>query len=162
MLSRLVLFSLPLLLAACVQAPEFPVEPEIEYVGVSKNSIKQGPTGQADTITFQLSFTDGDGDLSRDSADIFVTDQRLNQTFGLRIPDIPSEGTSNGISGDLMIEFTNRDICCIDFSTVPGRACFQDRDFPQDTVSFAIQIQDRAGNISNVVETDPIIVLCLN
>lgn len=112
------LYLLPvLLLAACVNPPDFPSEPVITFEGLNKNEIYQFTNGPLDSIRVHLSFTDGDGDLGQiasDSVDIFFTDSRLGIQTPFRIPPIPAEGTGNGISGDIFISVINTTgICCI-------------------------------------------------
>lgn len=147
--------------AACVNPPEFPNEPVLTFEGLSKSQIFQFTNGPLDSIQIHFSFTDGDGDLSlpdTDSIDIFLTDSRIGLQTPLSLPLIPEEGTGNGISGDIFINLINQTgICCI----FNNRLCAADESYPIDTFSYAIQIRDRAGNMSNVIRTDPIEILCL-
>lgn len=152
-------FLLVLFLAACVNAPEFPTEPVITYEGVNKAEIFQSVNGPLDSIEFHFSFTDGDGDLGQDSTSIFFTDSRLGTITPFRIRPFPTEGTGNGISGDIFVRFVNLDagVCCIS----GNRICIINEAVPVDTVSYAIQIMDRAGNLSNVIRTEVIEIKCL-
>lgn len=162
LMSRYFLLLLPVLFfAACVNAPDFPNEPVLTFEGLSKNQIFQFTNGPLDSIQIHFSFTDGDGDLSlpdTDSIDIFLTDSRIGLQTPLSLPLIPEEGTGNGISGDIFINLINTTgVCCI----FNNRLCAEDEAFPIDTFSYAIQIRDRAGNMSNVIRTDQIEILCL-
>ena len=157
---RYVLYLFPLVFVlACVNAPDFPDEPVITYEGINKREIFQFTNGPADSIEFHFSFTDGDGDLGQDSVDIFFTDSRLGTITPFRIPGFPSEVTGNGISGDVFVQYVNVDagICCI----FNNRICFANEALPIDTVSFAIQIMDRAGNLSNTIRSEVIDIKCL-
>ncbi len=161
---RLFLFPLFLTIlgfASCVTAPEYPVEPVIAFEQLNKSQIYQFTNGPLDSVVVQFSFTDGDGDLSSltgDSVDIFLTDSRTDIQQGLSIPVIPEEGTGNGISGDVFLTIVNDiGICCI----LGNRFCVVDERLPIDTVSYSIQIVDRAGNLSNAIRTPPIQILCL-
>ena len=150
------------LLASCVSAPEYPDEPVITFESLSKSQIFQISNGPVDSLRIQLSFTDGDGDLSRlsgDSVDIFLADSRFPQVIRpYSIPNIPVEGTGNGISGDLFIDIVNTtNICCL----FNNQYCVADERLPIDTFTYSIQIIDRAGNRSNTIRTTPIEVLCL-
>ena len=63
---RISLFSLlaSLLIIACVNPPDYPDAPVIEYIGVNKTTVFQGSANlPADTLAIFFSFTDGDGDL---------------------------------------------------------------------------------------------------
>jgi hypothetical protein len=157
---RLLCYLLPVLfLAACVKAPEFPIQPVITYEGVNKAQIYQFTNGPVDSIQIQFSFTDGDGDLSMaDSTEIFFTDSRLGIPTPFNIPPFPTEGTGNGISGDIFVTVINTgQVCCI----FNNRFCVIDEAFPIDTFSYEIQIKDRAGNLSNKIRTEVIEILCL-
>jgi len=153
------------LFAACSDAPNYPIEPAITYEGISKNQVFQFTNGPLDSVQIRFSFTDGDGDLSQigsDSIDIFITDSRLpNLPFFYRFPLIDPEGTGNGISGTATVTLVNdlsgAAICCI-FEEV---RCAADARFPVDEVVYSIQIRDRANNFSNIIETEPIQIICL-
>lgn len=160
-------FPLLLLLAAfsaCVNPPEFPDEPVITYVGLSKNQIYQNTNGPRDSIIIHFTFTDGDGDLSKIGADtlsdLFIQDSRLaGLTTPFTLPVFDNEGTGNGISGDIFLTIDNQAqaVCCI----ANNRFCAENPAVPVDTFSYSIQIADRAGNLSNVIRTEPISILCL-
>lgn len=156
---RTVLYLLPVVfILACVNAPEFPSEPVITYEGVNKAEIFQFTNGPVDSIEFHFSFTDGDGDLSQDSVDIFFTDSRQGNIIPFRIPAFPAEGTGNGISGDVFVTLVNTTgVCCI----FNNRICIANEALPVDTVSYAIQIMDRAGNRSNLIRSEVIEINCL-
>ena len=156
-LSGLLLFGA---LSTCSKPPTYPDEPQIEYRGTNKASVLQGnPQLPIDTLLVFFSFTDGDGDISfpSDSLDIFLTDSRTDLTTNLRFPVIPAEGTGNGISGEVTLRLINRDyLCCINNNFI----CRIDPAFPRDTVSFTVQIRDRAGNLSNKIQTETIELRC--
>ena len=150
------------LVTACVNPPDYPDEPVIQYEGVNKNTIYQFTNGPLDSITIQFSFTDGDGNLSTpDSADIFFRDSRFPnvEPTALSFPVIPAEGTGNGISGDVFFTLINeaQSVCC----AFNDRFCIADERFPVDTFSYFIYIKDRDGNVSNTIQTEQIQILCL-
>ncbi len=144
--------------AMCIRPPDYPVEPQIEFVGMTKTTMRQG-FGSEDSVYYTLSFTDGDGDLGgvsgKDSLNVYITDKRNNkpveQTF--RIPFVPEAGANNGISGE--IRFLMFTTCCLSLEP-----CIATPSRPTDTLSYDIYIKDRAGHKSNVVQTKPIILLC--
>ena len=144
--------------ATCIRPPNYPVEPQIEFVGMTKTTMKQG-FGSEDSVYFTLSFTDGDGDLGgvsgKDSLNVFITDKRNNkpveQTF--RIPFVPEAGAKNGISGE--IRFLMYTTCCLSLEP-----CIATPVRPTDTLVYELYIKDRAGHKSNVVQTKPIILQC--
>jgi len=162
------LVSLLLLLAAsCAQPPDYPIEPVLEYVGMSKNTLVQGD-GTEDETWITLAFTDGDGDIgffkegsTQVETDLFIRDLRLDAvTEKFTIPFIPEQGSSNGISGE--INFRMYTTCCIfpDWVTGQPAPCDTSPEYPMDTVRYEIYIKDRAGHESNRVQTELIYLLC--
>lgn len=157
-------FALWLLVAAfalpsCVTPPDYPVEPIIMYEGVNKDFIYAQITEIPDSVTFQFSFTDGDGDISsRDSTDIYYVDSRFpTLTTPLALPPIPREGTGNGISGDIFFTLINTgQVNCV----YNGRFPAQDPAYPVDTFSLSIFMRDQAGHISNTIRTEQVKIRC--
>ncbi len=146
---------------ACTQPPEYPIEPVIEYLSVSKNTMREGKF-QEDTLYVTIGFTDGDGDIGRtdddSTIDLFVTDMRTGITDNsYKIPFVPELGSGNGISGTITFQLFST--CCIfdDPGYVP---CEDIAPEPFDTVQYEIYLVDRAGNMSNVVVTEPILIQC--
>jgi len=142
---------------SCLKAPEYPIEPVINFISVSKDVMKQSDFNQDSTyVTF--GFTDGDGDLGdADSVNIFVTDERIarNPTI-FKIPLLSQSAGAKGISGEIRLRMFSE--CCI----FPNgqQPCEPSAQFPTDTLTYSIYIQDRAGHKSNVIYTTPIILLC--
>ncbi|HRI58874.1 MAG TPA: hypothetical protein PK228_04105 [Saprospiraceae bacterium] len=148
----------------CVQPPNYPDEPVIEFVSLSKNVMRQTKLGP-DTVLVMFNFTDGDGDLgSQDNEpNIFIEDGRdsfLKDPYA--IPYIEPQGAGNGISG--MITIALPTTCCIypDINGIKFPPCDTSKNAPQqlDTVFYRIYIKDRAGNVSNKITTDPITLIC--
>ncbi|MCO6461663.1 MAG: hypothetical protein J5I59_09680 [Saprospiraceae bacterium] len=142
---------------SCLKAPEYPDEPVIDFISLSKNVVKQSQFNQDSTyITF--SFTDGDGDLGdNDSVNIFLTDQRtkINPTL-FKIPFLSQNAGAKGISGEIKLRVYSE--CCI----YPNgeTPCYPSTTYPTDTLVYSIYIKDRAGHKSNIIYTPPIILLC--
>ncbi len=150
-----------LVLQACTQPPEYPVEPVIEYLSVSKNTMREGKF-QEDTIYVTIGFTDGDGDIGREDTDntidLFVTDLRTGITDNTyKVPYVPELGSGNGISGT--ITFQLYATCCI-FDEPGYVPCEDVAPAPFDTVRYEIYLIDRAGHVSNTVQTEPIFIQC--
>ncbi len=164
MLNRLpvtVFVMLLLVLSACRDPPDYPNEPAIEYIGASKTSMVQGPSF-GDFVHLTISFTDGDGDLGSnefsDTTRVYYTDTRLGVVQQVSIPLVPELGTANGISGE--ITFKVPTTCCVHPDPSEPIDCLPKEDFPRDTISYDIFILDRKENKSNVVRSEPIILLC--
>ena len=158
------LFSLLLLVGvlmnACVSAPDYPIEPYIEFTGQSKNLMIQDRSN-TDSVYINLSFTDGDGDIGIESdsimTDIFVIDTRTGDIQDrFKTPAIPPEGTNNGVSGKIrLLIYTT---CCSFPDGIPP--CEAPEQYPFDTLSYQVYMVDRAGNVSNTIETDMIVLSC--
>ncbi|MDX1684002.1 MAG: hypothetical protein R3275_02140 [Saprospiraceae bacterium] len=149
------------LMAGCITPPDYPDEPVLTYEGMSKSRMNQGDFN-TDSVFIFLSFTDGDGDIGRalgDTAkDITVIDTRtglVQERF--RIPEVPEEGTGNGIDGNLTIRMFNT--CCLYDNGFPP--CSRNPDQLTDTLSFKIYIKDRSGNESNRITTDALVLDCI-
>jgi len=91
----------------CLDAPNYPDEPFIEFISISKDTLKQG-IFQEDSLIVVFHFQDGDGDIGRTDQDpennIFFIDERtgtLDNTFG--IPTIPGDGAGNCVEGEVKI-----------------------------------------------------------
>jgi hypothetical protein len=154
-------FFLLSLLVACLQPPDYPIEPVIAFERMSKTQMLQTPLGN-DSILVTFSFTDGDGDLgfeNNQTPDIFISDGR--DSFAkppYRIPYVGEQGVGNGISGEISIAIPST--CCI--YNPPGQIPLTCSEVPVawDTVFYRIYIQDRAGHKSNEIETALIRLKC--
>jgi hypothetical protein len=144
--------------AACVRPPDYPIEPRVEFLSLSKNIVKQGVN--KDTLYLSVSFTDGDGDIGFQNNDstLYIIDTRdktrVDDVQGL--PSVPEQGAGNGITGEIQMRIYGG--CCSNGLT----PCFPkptDK-YAQDTVIYDIYIKDRAGHESNHVKTPPIYILC--
>lgn len=156
------------LLIYCVRPPEYPDAPVITFVSVTPSQILQRPFfRQPDTVYTDLkfSFTDGDGDLgfSDTTVSIIIRDERSpNIPKNYQFPMVDPQGAGNGISGEVTVRVPVS--CCIpdpvdgiqlppcDTNSVSGQL--------RDTLIYTVQIKDRTGNWSNVIKTNPIILLC--
>lgn len=144
----------------CVNAPDFEDEPKIEFLDWTTNTMRQGDLN-TDSVFIRLSFEDGDGDLGFPSddltRDIFIYDVRTGELQEqLKMPEIPEDGTGNGISGEITLRVYNT--CCIFPQGIPP--CAAPTQYPLDTIQYDIHIEDRAGNESNVVRTPVMILRC--
>jgi hypothetical protein len=152
-------------IASCVSEPEYPNEPEITYVGVSKNFVEE-----ADSILLTFSFTDGDGDIGRQVANnadcsdnnceftsdstcfkdpfysCFIIDMRDSCFSFIALPDLDPNGSIKAISGEIEI-------------VIPPIFC-KCNSCPLDEVEYQIVIKDAAGNYSNTVISETISINC--
>lgn len=117
--------------------------PEITFVSITPDVA----TANQDVVTITISYTDGNGDLGENNADVknlFVTDSRNDVTYSFRIPALAPEGSNVAITGNLPIELANLSII--------------DQEVNVESVTFSVQVTDQAGNESNIVDTTPITI----
>jgi hypothetical protein len=150
-----------LMLTSCANPPDYSDTPAIEFVSLSKNTMLQTRFG-SDTVALTFSFTDGDGDISFSdtTANIFIVDARDNFSKpSYRIPRIDEQGVGNGISGTISISVPTT--CCI-YPPNTAPPCDTSSFAPEilDTLTYRIQIMDRARNMSNEIITQPIYLVC--
>ena len=152
-----------LFLAACATPPEYPNEPIIEFVSLSKDTLSRplgGVDAFADSVLVTISFTDGDGDIGDidTTLSLVFIDSRNGAKNDLKIPFVNEVGASSGIKGE--ISFIVNAQCCIFpdpfinpcTDVLPG--------YPYDPLTYDVYITDRAGNESNTVTTNTIFVKC--
>lgn len=154
--------SILILLQFCVQPPDYPDEPVIEFQSLSKTTLIQSSLG-VDSVVVTFSYTDGDGDLgfTDTSASIFIVDGRDTfQKPSYRIPSVGTQGAGNGISGEISIVVPNT--CCIYPRSSGIPPCDTSSFAPQkfDTVFYILNIRDRSGHLSNTIQTAPIRLVC--
>lgn len=114
--------------------------PEIELISVSPTQV----VAFRDSIVFEISYTDGDGDLgSMTENNLFIEDDRIQVTHGFRVQEIVPNGERVPITGTLRVILPNTIIT--DGST-------------SQSVTFMVYMKDQAGNESNHIASPPIMV----
>ncbi len=152
----------------CVKPPEFPIEPNIEFIpgSFAKDTLfRANPSSRRDTNYFSLTFTDGDGDigdLDPQKRSLFIIDNRDGHIDSLAIPVVPELGASNGIKGEISARmFTT---CCIypaPYELYNG--CNEEvPNYPYDQISYTVYIVDRAGHKSNELQLPPVYIRCFD
>ncbi len=145
----------------CVEPPDYPIEPVIEFISFSKNTLRQTPLG-ADSVIITIGFTDGDGDLGFQNTEpsIFIIDGRDSFSKpSYRIPYIDQQGAGNGISGEISILLPTT--CCIYTDPLTGfKLSCENVPVQFDSVFYYIQIRDRAGHYSNQIATPKLRLIC--
>lgn len=150
-----------LLLLSCYRREEISVEPSLEFLYLDKDSIQQG-FAQEDSLTIYLHLKDGDGDIGFSNTDsvvnsIYIRDLRTgNISEQFNIPKIPQNIAVNGIEAEIELKLYTT--CCLFPNNIPP--CSVVNDYPRDTLIYEITIEDRAGHISEPIQTVPIILLC--
>lgn len=150
--------------AGCYKEPEFPVTPVIEFDDITKAiRIDQFSGANKDSVTISIKFQDGDGDLGLNNEETAAAQLSEDYNYVVRVfrkvrgnfvefePFIPYSGfffRLNDSDKPSPIEGV------LDYSI----------DFPhpftpkRDSVQFQIYLKDRAGNISNTIETETIVL----
>lgn len=155
-------------LASCIKEPDFPNEPEIAFVSLSKTNT----TVALDSVKVIFSFTDGDGNLGSSSSsnpgcgsnvcdytsdsscyknpyfDCFIIDARDSCYQFVSLPDVEPTGDIKSVSGEFEVTF-------FAFCKCGGTPCPVNQ-----KNSYSIIIRDRAGNYSNIIQTDSITISC--
>ncbi|HSC52328.1 MAG TPA: hypothetical protein VLC98_01815 [Phnomibacter sp.] len=104
-------------------------------------------------ISFQIEFTDKEGDLTDTIFIQSITTRcaQSNRTLAYAVPVFP---TANNIKGEFEINFVNGQFVP-GYVALPGPAC----GIP-DTTMFYFWIKDEAKNVSDTIHTDkPLIIL---
>ena len=137
----------------CIEPPDYPIEPVIAFVEMNRTqivaqTIPEDASRALDTLLITFSFTDGDGDLGGgDTSNVFLIDSRLgNAGENYFISAIPQAGVTNGISGEITV-------------MIPEIFCFPNS-APRDKMTYSIQIVDKAGHHSNIIQTPEIELIC--
>lgn len=152
---------------SCVDPPEYPIEPEIEFVSISADTI----TAISDEIIITFSFTDGDGDLgfeqfSGDSCDLCDSSCYQHPTYSLFLVDsreglvdsqsvqclqpydmpfVPTKGSSDAIAGEIDVKVSG--VFCFPFVAT-------------DSLFYYVTLRDRAGHFSNTIQTPVFYLRC--
>jgi len=129
--------------------------PVLEYIGISKDSMRQGSRG--DSIVVRILFEDIDGDIEGivdgvAPVNIFRVDTRDGSEDPASFPGFPD--LSKGQKGQM--DLTILTTCCLFEVEDPCTTGL-------DTVNvypYEIYIVDAKGNRSNTITTDPIRLLC--
>jgi hypothetical protein len=167
------------LLTACFREPDYSVVPEITFQNIV---VSPARFPQTDSIAIFITYKDGDGDLGLDDQDInppfnitnpdgtpnrFYYNYLINVfkkergrfvpivfsdpsvTLNGRFPRLNNLSTRTAIEGSLRYGFNF-------FYVFPD--AYRPRITRGDTVRFEIQLADRQLNLSNIVQTDEIII----
>ncbi len=145
----------------CTISPDFSIVPELSYVGISKDTMVQSSV-LGDSLLLFFDFKDGDGDIGiaedQIGFDLTITDNRTGNIYDrYKTPFVPEQGAANGIEGS--VQLTLFTTCCV-FEGTNIPACNAPENLPTDTLTLDIQLTDRAGNMSNVITTEMIILVC--
>lgn len=120
--------------------------PISEVPSINIEKIEPTEINQFESITFQISYTDGDGDIGEQDPDIHslvILDTRDSIAHTFHIPP-QSPTTGIVIKGVFVVEIEN--IILLDQSN------------SSENIVFEVSLEDREGNKSNIASSDIITV----
>src|SRR5690606_25893980 len=144
--------ALMMLLFSCSKENKMSKIPSIEYIGMSPFSVRANDPDQSLNIGF--SFQDGAADLGNypnpDQMDIYIKDLRNDSVFTFYFPDLDPEylDDKKGVSGQSVVYMPVYNLSLRGDST----------HLMSDTTAFELYILDKAGNKSNVITTDSLVL----
>lgn len=140
-----ILFSI--IFYSCGADKESDARPPISAVPeITKLETSPLEVNQFETITFTISYTDGDGDIGTEDADDFsleILDNRENILNSFHIPP-QSPGSGIVISGVLIAEVEN--------------LILLDQSNNSESVTFNVRLRDRQGNWSKTITSETVTV----
>lgn len=119
---------------------EFNVVPAIEFVSITPASANQ----YTDSVTIQIKYTDGDGDLGQNDATVtncFITDNRIGIVYNYRIKQLAPDNSP--ITGLVNLELGGQGIT---------------NNTSSQNVTYTVYVVDRAGHQSNSITTSAITI----
>lgn len=157
---------------SCGRSNTFPIEPKIEFVSYSKDTVSQG-----DSMQIIVSFTDGDGDigfsevssktcdvctLEGDSSclnhptwSLFLIDGRDSCLEFFQLPYFSSSGKNQSLEGEITIDKYN--VCC---KKTGFTACTPLSIGVMDSSRWYVVLKDRSGHFSNYLSLPTVQIKC--
>ncbi len=122
--------------------------PKITYNSMMPQILKAGASTGGTTIA--IYFQDGDGDIGFDTYNLYLKDSRDSSIIKMKIPSIPAEySPEKGLKGTITIDYLAALL-----TLRPDTAHIE-----SDTLHWEIYLKDEAGNISNTIVTDDLLLL---
>lgn len=119
--------------------PVYSETPELTFVSVSSTSVSS-----SDSLTFVISYQDGDGDLGENTPDarnLYLTDSRIGTAYQYRISELAPQ-SSVIIKGTLSVILPHAGL----LGAGP------------ESATFSVYVIDRAGHTSNTVTSPTVTV----
>lgn len=123
--------------------PVFDIVPNIKIIEQSQDTL----VAFQDQLILRIQYEDGDGDIGNADPDIntiFVKDARLSEEDEYYLGPLAPDNAEISITGVLELKLS---------------ATFLFGNGTQETTVFSIYLIDRAGNISNTIETGEILIV---
>lgn len=146
------------LLTGCYKEVSFDVKPAIEFKELRKVIVLDAfSQSKKDSLILTIKFQDGDGDLGLDTRDSVLKKQGFNYIVKpfRKKKGVFEEFANNGVtySGYFIRLKTDGKTGPIEGTLDYSVDFLQDFVVKKDTVKFQVTIRDRAGNLSNTVES---------
>ena len=123
--------------------PVFPLVPAIKITSISQDTLVEF----VDRLVLTIEYEDGDGDLGNANPDvnsIFVKDSRLAESDEYYLPPLAPDSAQVSITGTFNLELSHT---------------FLFGNGTEETTFFEVYVIDRAGNQSETVLTEPVLVV---
>ena len=152
----LMFFLLLAVSVSCFNIEQYPPEPQIEFISFVFTDTIDELDNRVLNGTLHFSFVDGDGDIGFDTTSpqqntIFlekykyqngvVTPIDLVVPLNYYLPKFQTEGNRKTLKGEILINDLDENF-----------------PFSGDTILYKFYIVDRAGNVSNVETTGPLVI----
>lgn len=140
---------------------ELSIFPQLTVTGINRTSITQGSV-DAPNQDLEISFTvtDGNGDFGIVSPlnNVFLTDTRDGRILQFGV--YQSASGNPQIDAPFTVAIPNKpfNICCMYDDDTDD--CGINPDVQSNSVVYTLQVRDFGGLVSNIVEIDPITILC--
>lgn len=130
--------AISLTLASCKGNGSFPSTPDLKFKSISPN---QAEAGKDTMISIICTFKDNEGDIA---GPVYFRQSNFPVFDSVyTLPDLPEQPS---MQGNIILQLHSNDII---FPLSSGR----------DTVTYLLYIKDKAGHISDTVETTPIVLI---
>ena len=133
------LLSILILMLIGCKKDKYTTKPQLKYQSVNTTVL-----GRGETLVFNLSFTDAEGDLSDTLFIVKFEPNCVASRFNAKYP-LPPFPTGKNQSGDLVVTFQ--------YNEVPPK-CFP----REDTAVFKFVLKDKAQNKSDTAVSESIII----
>lgn len=143
---------------SCLAPDNFPVEPLITGVWFDVGTARS----LDENFVAHIAFQDGDGDLGKTDehpeSNVFVIDSRDSSLSEYTIPVALPVDLGQDVSGEIKITLNE---CCQPGipCSAPGMAGNQ-YTIDLDTVYYRIVLRDRAGNLSDTIDSPKMLLRC--
>ena len=170
--NTLIITCLLMLLTACQEKMEYPIEPKITYQGLSY--LMNADSTLTGEVVVSIGYTDGDGDLGLDDTDtLYPFGPHDPHYYNLMIDYLKWNGAQFVETPLLSWNQQTQSYDTVSFNARFKRLVFNDEEAaisgtidytmmafnplsPNDTIKFRIQLMDRALHESNTIETESI------